>query len=422
MKCFDRHWRRALLGICLSAGLVSPSFAAESVTLNEAIEKALSQNTNVRIADETIEERAAKTRQASLLPNPEVGVEVENVLGSGPYAGADEADVTVGLSQLIETGGKRRNRIEASRLAETVATAEREAVRRRLRERVAHAFNRLLAAQRDMELANAAAARIRDLVPALRERFERGASSEADLNRGLLTLDLAEIEAQAMQREQRFAEQALLALWSEAVYRPVRAKGALDIPDAALPAFSELLSRLDDHPTVRGARQVVGQRRAAFDLEKSNASPDVTLGAGARRFTGTDESAFLFSVSIPLTVFDRNQGNIDAAASQVVQADLDAQQVRVELVRELQEVYATYSSRCSVAARLSRSVIPASEKTAAEIEEGYLRGRFGVLDLLGAQETMIDARLQATEAILACRNAYASLDSLTGPFAEGELK
>ena len=45
-----------------------------------------------------------------------------------------------------------------------------------------------------------------------------------------------------------------------------------------------------------------------------------------------------------------------------------------------------------------------------------------MLDLLGAQETMIDARLQATEAILACRNAYASLDSLTGPFAEGELK
>ncbi|MEQ8737202.1 MAG: TolC family protein, partial [Hoeflea sp.] len=63
----------------------------------------------MRIATEAIGERAAEARQASFLPNPELGLEVENVFGSGPYSGVDEADITLGVSQLIETGGKRES-------------------------------------------------------------------------------------------------------------------------------------------------------------------------------------------------------------------------------------------------------------------------------------------------------------------------
>lgn len=418
MKGSFRFWRRALSGICLSAGLMTPVLAsgpaAPSVTLDEAISIALSQNTQARIAFEAIGERAAEARQAALLPNPELGLEVENVLGSGPYRGTDEADVTLGLSQRLETGGKRENRKRLSRLSEAVAAAERDVVERRLREAVTQGFNGLLAAQREAETASAVAEQIRGLVPALRRRFERGASSEADLNRGQLALDLAEIRANAKQAELRTAQQALLALWSETSHRPLRAEGTFAVPAAPLPGIDEMLARLDTHPAVLGGQQMVGARRAAFDLEKSNAFPDVTLGAGARYFGGTDESALLFSVSIPISVFDRNQGNIGAASSRVVQADLDAQQTRVELARELQQAHETYASRCREAERLGSSVVPASVKTFATIREGYLAGRFGVLDLLDALQTSADSRMQEAEAILACRNALASIEILTG--------
>ena len=140
----------------------------------------------------------------------------------------------------------------------------------------------------------------------------------------------------------------------------------------------------------------------------------MTLGAGARHFAGTDESALLFSVSIPISIFDRNQGNIDAASRRVVQADLDAQQTRVELARELQQAHQTYDSRCREAERLGQSIVPASVKTSTAIREGYLAGRFGVLDLLDALQTNADSRSQETGAILACRNALASIEILTG--------
>ncbi|WP_083762629.1 TolC family protein [Parvibaculum lavamentivorans] len=416
MKGSFRPWRRALSGIFLSAGLAMPVFASDtaSVTLDEAIAIALSQNTQARIAFEAIGERTAEARQAGLPPNPELGLEVENVLGSGLYRGTEEADVTLGLTQRIETGGKRENRKRLSRLSEAVAAAERDVVERRLREAVTHAFNGLLAAQQEAETTSAAAERVRGLVPALRQRFERGASSEADLNRGLLALDLAEIRAGTKQAELRTAQQTLLALWSESAYRPLRAEGAFAVPATPLPGLDELEAMLDSHPAVLGGQQTVSVRRAAFDLEKSNAYPDVTLGAGARHFAGTDESAFLFSVSIPISVFDRNQGNIDAASSRVVQADLDARRTRVELARELQQSHQTYSSRCREAERLGRSVVPTSAKTSAAIREGYLAGRFGVLDLLDALQTSADSRMQETEALLACRNALASIEILTG--------
>ncbi|HUD50781.1 TolC family protein [Parvibaculum sp.] len=394
--------------------------AAPSITLDEAIAIALSQNTQARVAFEAIGERAAEARQARLLPNPEFGLEVENVLGSGPYRGANEADVTIGLSQRIEMGGKRENRKRLSRLSEAVAAAERDVVERRLREAVTHAFNGLLAAQRDAATASAATEQIRGLVPALRQRFERGASSEADLNRGLLALDLAEIRASAKQAELRTAQQALLALWSETSYRPLRAEGTFAVPAKTLPGMDQMLTSLDTHPAVLGGQQMVGARRAAFDLEKSNAFPDVTLGAGVRHFGGTDESALLFSVSIPISVFDRNQGNLAAASSRVVQADLDVRQIRVELARELQQAHETYVNRCHEAERLGASVVPASAKTSAAIREGYLAGRFGVLDLLDTLQTNADSRMQEAQALLACRNALASIEILTGLPSERE--
>ena len=413
-----RHWRRALSGVCLSVGLIAPAYASEdagpSLTLDRAIATALSQNAQMRIATEAVGESAAQARQASFLPNPELGVEVENVFGSGPYSGMDETDLTLGLSQRIETGGKRESRKRLFRLSESVATAERDAIERLIREAVTHAFNRLLAAQHEAETASAAVESIRTLVPALRRRFECGASSEADLNRGLLALELAEIRVTAKEAELRTGQQALLALWSENVYRPLHAEGSFAVPTVELPGLGELEARLDSHPAVLAGQKTVGAQRAAFDLEKANAIPDVTLGAGARRFSGTDESALLFSVSIPLTVFDRNQGNIDAASRRIVQADLDAQQTRVELARDLQQAYQTYQSRCPEAARLGSSIVPASEKTSATIREGYLAGRFGVLELLDALQTSTESRLQETQALLACVNALASIETMTG--------
>ena len=413
-----RRWRRVLSGAFLSVGLIAPACALEhagpSLTLDAAIATALSQNAQMRIATEAIGERAAEARQASFLPNPELGLEVENVFGSGPYSGVDEADITLGVSQLIETGGKRESQKRLFRLSELAATAERNAVERILREAVTHAFNELLAAQREVTTASAAAENIGTLVPALRRRFERGASSEADLNRGLLALELAEIRVTAREAELRTAQQTLLALWSENVYRPLHAEGSFAVPAVQLPRLDELEARLDSHPAVLGGQETVSARRAAFDLEKANAVPDVTLGAGARRFSGTDESALLFSVSIPLTVFDRNQGNIDATSRRIVQADLDAQQTRVELARDLQQAYQTYQSRCPEAARLGSSIVPASEKTSATIREGYLAGRFGVLELLDALQTSTESRLQETQALLACVNALASIETMTG--------
>lgn len=336
------------------------------------------------------------------------------MLGSGPYEGIDEADFTVSLSQRIEIGGKRAARVEAAQQAEAVSQTARNATERVLQKDVSIAFNHLLAAQEQIKAAKDAAEAIRHLLPALREKVERGASSEADLNRGQLALDLAEIRVSKSETQLRTAQQALLALWSEPAYRPVEAAGTFGVPETPLPSFAELNARLEENPLLESRRAEIDQRRAAFDLERAKAVPDPTISAGTRYFNATDESAFLVSFSIPLTVFDRNRGNIDAAASRITQADLSARLSYTELSRKLQEAYQAYTGRCGEAERLNRSVVPAAKQTSRTIRDGYVRGRFGVLDLLGTTQTEIESEMQAVEAVLACRNAAAEIAGLTG--------
>lgn len=414
MKASTRLLRQGLLGACLFSAQTFPALAAEPITLSEAVRIALIQNLSVERAAQGLEERKALSRQAAVLPNPEIGAEAENILGSGPYEGLDEADFTVSLSQRIEIGGKRAARVEAAQQAEAVSQAARDATERTLQKDVSIAFNHLLAAQEQVKAAKEAAGAIRRLLPALREKVERGASSEADLNRGRLALDLAEIRVSRSETQLRTAQQALLALWSEPAYRPVEAAGAFRVPESALPSFAELNARLEENPLLESRRAQIEQRRAAFDLERAKAVPDPTISAGTRYFNATDESAFLVSFSIPLTVFDRNRGNIDAAVSRITQADLGARLSHAELSRKLQEAYQAYTGRCGEAERLHGSVVPAAERTSRTIRDGYVRGRFGVLDLLGATQTEIESEMQAVEAVLACRNAAAEIAGLTG--------
>jgi cobalt-zinc-cadmium efflux system outer membrane protein len=414
MKARTRLLRRGLLVACLLCTQTLPAAAAETVTLADAVRIAFERNLTIRAADKGVQERKALTRQAAVLPNPEIDAEAENILGSGPYEGTGEADFTLALSQRIEIGGKRAARIKAAKEAEAVSNAERAATERLLQKDVSVAFNRLLAAQEQVRATREAVDAIRRLLPALREKLVRGASSEADLNRGQLALDLAEIRAERSAAQLRTAQQAMLTLWSEPAYRPVEVTGAFAVPREPLPSFAELAARLEDNPFLRAERAKVEHRRAAFDLERAKAVPDPTVSAGTRYFNATDESAFLVSLSIPLTVFDQNRGNIDAAASRISRADLSARISQTELGQELQTAYQAYTSRCGEAERLHRSVVPAAERTSRTIRDGYVRGRFGVLDLLGVTQTEIESEMQAVEAVLACRNAAAEIAGLTG--------
>ena len=144
-------------------------------------------------------------------------------------------------------------------------------------------------------------------------------------------------------------------------------------------------------------------------LAHAEGVPDITASGGVRNFRESRDTAFIVGVSIPLPVFNRNQGNIaaarangDAAEAQLAQTRLDARFSR----RDAELMLAAANER--VAALSGASLFQANE--AARVAElGYQQGKFTLIELIDAQEAQASANSKLIDAELDRARALAAL-------------
>ena len=109
-------------------------------------------------------------------------------------------------------------------------------------------------------------------------------------------------------------------------------------------------------------------------LEEANRIPDPTLGAGVRYFNNVDEAdahALLLAVSVPLPVFDRNQGNLLEARYQLARTAAERRAAAVRVQAALAETHAALSAAFSEASTLQDEVLPGAQQAFDAAREGY---------------------------------------------------
>src|SRR5207253_2692781 len=119
----------------------------EVLTLPQAMALALLQNPELSAFAWEVRAAEARTLQAGLRPNPELGLEVENLAGTGTFRGGRSAETTLRLSQVIELGGKRSRRLRVAALERDLAAWDYETKRIEALTAVAQAFIEVLRAQ-----------------------------------------------------------------------------------------------------------------------------------------------------------------------------------------------------------------------------------------------------------------------------------
>ena len=122
------------------------------LTVKEAAAKALLQNPTLSAFSLNKRIKEAQTLQAGLRPNPRLGIGVDDASGSGKFSGFDRSEITVQLGQLIELGGKRTARINASRISEKLADWDYSAKRLDVLTEVNKTFIEVLKAQHKVSL------------------------------------------------------------------------------------------------------------------------------------------------------------------------------------------------------------------------------------------------------------------------------
>ncbi|MFG1260580.1 TolC family protein [Xanthobacter flavus] len=386
---------------------------ARPLTLTSALASALAANPRLTAAERDIGMASGRDQQAAVLPNPNLSLEVDNALGSGPYQGLDLAEQTLQISQLVELGGKREARMAAAGAGVGVARWEREAIRLQVMAETTAAFAAVLGAQQRVHVLQTQADALVRLTPLLQQRVDAGASSPAEISRARVAADFARVELDRARAALGTARRELALLMGLPEAKFGRAAGNL-VRVNAPPPLPRLLKAAMGNPQLTRFTALQAQRRAELRSAQAKAVPDVTLGVGYRHYNETADSGMRFTLSVPIPLFDRNEGGVAEARESLLKTETEEAIARSALVSQLGRAHDQLKAAYDEVALLRASTIPGARNAFEGVEEGYGQGRYTLLELLDAQSSLTDAALRELDALVTFHTALATIEGLTG--------
>lgn len=381
--------------------------------LQDALFLALIHNPELKAFSYESRIREAEALQASLLPNPEFEAEAENFAGSGALNGFYGSELTFSIGQLIELGGKRQKRTRVAALGADLAAWDFEVAKLNVFVDVVTLFTQALAIQQQMELQRELIEVNENFLKTIQRRVEAGRDSPAETARAKVELSAAEIKLKKLEQQLQAAYKKLAAAWGSAQPQFERLEGNLDTV-FALPLLEKLVSLISKNPDVARRAVEIQQRDAEMELEKAQRIPDPVIVAGYRRLNESGGNALVAGLSIPLQIFNRNQGNIQAAEYRKRQAEQQKEAVKIALQARLAGIYHALTAAWNEINALKTTVIPEAQNAYEMINQGYQMGKFGFLDVLGAQRSLFQVRSQYVTALTDYHQNAARLEGLIG--------
>ena len=391
----------ALSGTAFSAGS-----ASQALTMDQVLQMAFANNPDLAAAQWEIGITQGDRQQASLIPNPELSWEAEDTR-------RNSRTTTVMINQPIELGGKRGARIEVASRAQDAAEIELERKRNALRADVIQAFyntstaqQRLLLSRQSLELAQ------RGLHVA-QGRISSGKSSPVEGTRAEVQLSEVRLELKRAEREEANAYQQL----ARVIGVPLPAFASVSDSSQPMPTVPEpslLLNRIGQTAELRLAKLQIDQREASLGLEKAQRIPDLTVSLGSQYDERERERVNVVGLSMPIPLFNRNQGNVLAAARRTDQARDLRNASELRLRTEIQTTLAQWNTANTEITSFNQTILPAAQSAVDTATRGFEMGKFNFLDVLDAQRTLISARGQYIQAIAEATDAWVRIERIFG--------
>lgn len=387
------------------------------ITLDQAIDLAIAHNHALKATQTQIQQNQAQEVTAALRPNPNLTVdslfiplEPQN-FNSNVIANVTEFDASI--SYLFERGGKRHRRIDAARDATGQTRYQVSDAERTLIFNTAQQFIAVQLAESNLDFANQDLASFQQTVDIAKAQYKAGAISEGDLLKITLQLLQFQTDVSAAKVAQ---VQALASLREFLGYDAVPAnydvEGDLTYQPLQLNRDDLLLKALKNRPDLLAAQQGVRAAESQYTLAKANGKVDVT---GALTYTHvSDENTLGVTVSFPLPVFDRNQGEIArtlyarAAATETAYATNDT------VLTDVDSAYAALGSNQEIVNLYIGGYLKQAKDSRDISEYAYHRGAASLLDFLDAERTYRATQLGYRQALASYMTAVEQLKQAVG--------
>ena len=405
---------RMIAVTCCLALLSAPARAsaqapAAKLTLAEALSLADTANPTVRAKEFEVQAVGANEVTAGLRPNPTANFLAEQ-FGSGSVA---VTQYTFSVGQPIELGGKRQRRVDSAKAATKVTGFELADLKRQLVFQVKKSFTDILIAREALALAGQNLAALDEIERVQRFRAERGDISGLDLIR-------IEVERFAFERDSADARQALdaakialrTAIGQERVAEQFDVSGELVFPEISRSKSELYRMALDSRPDLRAAEAAREKARADINLAKANAWWDVTPQVEYQRI-GPDNTIG-FGFSLPIKLFDRNQGEITRTQADAKRAEASREALLAQVLAEVDTAFVTVSTERGKVVLLRDTYLPKIRQARETIEFAYRRGGVTLLDYLDAQRTYREKSLEYLRSVSSYSTAVYALESAVG--------
>jgi len=411
---------RKLQCLCCALILCSAYALAQaqaSLTWDQVRQQFEQRNPTLLAGQFNISESKAEEITAYLRPNPNLTLTADQIdpFPRGPPHGPFAYLLPVAsISYLHERQHKRELRLESAQKATAIATSEQADLERTLIFNLRGAFVQTLQAKSVLQLAKDNLAYYDHVLEVSRERFKAGDIAQIDLDRLELQRVQYESDLQMAEVNLRTTKIQLLTLLNDRT--PVEhfdVTGPFDFSDRILPLDEFRKIALDTRPDLKAAVQAVDKARTDHKLAVANGSTDPTFGFDVGRNPPIDQYIG-FNVSIPLRIFDRNQGEklrtqLDVDRNQRL---LDAAQAQV--FSDVDSAYAMLNSNVILLQPYKAKYLQQAVRVRDTVFFAYQRGGASLLDYLNAQSDYRTVELAYVNLVGSYLTAGAQLNLAVG--------
>ncbi len=400
---------RTLLWSVVVLLAMAQGVGAQTLTLDSALQTAFANNPDLAAAQWEIDIAGGGRQQAGLIPNPVASWDAEDTR-------RDTRTTTIKLSQTLELGGKRGARIDLATRAQDAAALTLEQRRNTLRVEVIDSYYGALRAQERLDLAQRSLALAERGLVVANGRVTAGKSSPVEATRAQVQLSEIRLELNRAQMGLTDAYRRLAASTGnaaadfESVATPSRAT-------PALPAAAQLLARVEQTTELRLAELQILQSEASIGVEKAQRIPDLDVSIGSQYDAGVRERVNVVGVSMPIPLFNRNQGNVLAASRRADQARDLRNATELRLRTETRQALDLWQTANIEVRTFNQQILPAAQSAVDAATRGFEMGKFNFLDVLDAQRTLIAARTQYLAATAQATDAWVRIERIYGDLA-----
>lgn len=403
----------ALLGLACSAfGVLAATHTVHDLTLEQALEMAENLQPELAGARAMVEAADGRARQAGAFPNPEViAGALQLPLGSDR---PNEREYVAGVGQSIPLSRRLSKARQAELFEREVRARGLEVKRREIHRRVRSAFATALYQEQAHQAQQQIHKNSAQAVSITQARAEVGDALREDVARVQMEQAGAQLE---LQRVAALRDQAMLALASaigDATLDVASLEGSLETA-FDIPTLESLAANLPAQPEMALAEADLRAQQARVDLAKAERIPDVKIELLYHRLEATQANTLDLGLSIPLPLFNRNQGRLRAARAEVAAAEARRRLTRNELTTRVKESHRQLTTALAASRTLKTEILPRVETVLKGAEARYTAGDASLADILPVRRDWATMQLAYLESLRDAMLAWVEVKTVLIP-------